>query len=70
MMFVDGEGIVSSIIYGPDRRTRMTDKTRNVIFTIYGVPGTRGSPFASTCWTFNATYGSSRPIPRVVDLDS
>ena len=39
MMFVDGEGVLSSIIYGPDRRTRISGETRNVIFTIYGVPG-------------------------------
>lgn len=31
----DSEGIISSIIYGPDQRTQITAQTRNVIFTTY-----------------------------------
>ena len=38
MMFTDGEGIISNIIYGPDRRTYITPETRNLLVTIYGVP--------------------------------
>jgi DNA/RNA-binding domain of Phe-tRNA-synthetase-like protein len=32
-------GILSSIIYGPDRRTRVTGKTREVLFTVYAPSG-------------------------------
>jgi DNA/RNA-binding domain of Phe-tRNA-synthetase-like protein len=39
MMVVDGEGIISSIIYGPDQRTQITAQTRNVIFTTYAPSG-------------------------------
>ena len=39
MIISDGEGIISSVIYGPDKRTRITPKTRNVLFTTYAVPG-------------------------------
>jgi DNA/RNA-binding domain of Phe-tRNA-synthetase-like protein len=39
MMIRDGKGIVSSIIYGPDRRTQITPATRNVLFTVYAPPG-------------------------------
>ncbi len=39
MMIVDGEGIISSIIYGPDQRTQITAQTRNVIFTTYAPSG-------------------------------
>ena len=39
MMIVDGEGIISSIIYGPDQRTPITAQTRNVIFTTYAPSG-------------------------------
>ena len=39
MFISDAQGIMSSIIYGPDRRTRITAETRHVIFTAYGVPG-------------------------------
>ncbi len=35
----DAEGILSSVIYGPDRRTRIQPETRNVLFTTYAVPG-------------------------------
>ena len=39
MMIRDGEGIISSIIYGPDQRTQITVQTRNVIFTTYAPSG-------------------------------
>jgi len=32
-------GILSSIIYGPDRRTRITDQTHHVLFTVYAPSG-------------------------------
>jgi len=32
-------GVVSNVIYGPDRRTQITDGTRNVIFTVYAPAG-------------------------------
>ena len=33
------EGITSSIIYGPDRRTRITPDTQNALFVVYAPPG-------------------------------
>lgn len=39
MMIVDGQGILSSIIYGPDQRTRIRPETTRVLFTTYGPPG-------------------------------
>ncbi len=39
MMIRDSEGIISSIIYGPDQRTQITAQTRNVIFTTYAPSG-------------------------------
>ena len=39
MMIRDQRGVISSIIYGPDRRTQITPKTSNVIFTVYAPPG-------------------------------
>ena len=39
-MFIrDNSGILSSIICGPDRRTRITAETRAVVFTVYAPPG-------------------------------
>ena len=39
MMISDQEGVISSIVYGPDRRTQITPETRNVVFTVYAPPG-------------------------------
>ena len=39
MMISDKTGVVSSIIYGPDQRTQITDGTRNVVFTVYAPAG-------------------------------
>lgn len=39
MMVSDSQGIVSSIIYGPDKRTQIKPNTRNVLFVVYAPPG-------------------------------
>jgi DNA/RNA-binding domain of Phe-tRNA-synthetase-like protein len=39
-MFVsDAQGVTSSIIYGPDKRTRIKSDTRNVLFVVYAPSG-------------------------------
>lgn len=39
MMMVDGKSIISSVVYGPDRRTRITPDTRQVLFAVYAPVG-------------------------------
>lgn len=39
MMISDAKGVISSVIYGPDRRTMIVPGTQNALFTVYGVPG-------------------------------
>ncbi|HEY47167.1 MAG TPA: hypothetical protein G4O14_10330 [Anaerolineae bacterium] len=39
MMISDANGIVSCIIYGPDRRTRIRPETNRVVFTVYAPQG-------------------------------
>jgi DNA/RNA-binding domain of Phe-tRNA-synthetase-like protein len=39
MFIADGQGVISSIIYGPDRRTRIRPITQQVLFTTYAPPG-------------------------------
>lgn len=39
MYIRDGEGIISSVIYGPDLRTRIRPETRNAVFTAYAPAG-------------------------------
>ncbi len=35
----DQEGILSSVIYGPDLRTKIGPDTNQAVFTTYGLPG-------------------------------
>lgn len=39
MMMADSQGVISSVIYGPDHRTRITLETREVLFAVYAPPG-------------------------------
>jgi DNA/RNA-binding domain of Phe-tRNA-synthetase-like protein len=39
MMISDGLGVISDVIYGPDRRTQITADTRNAVFTTYAPQG-------------------------------
>ena len=39
MIMTDGEGLISSVLYGPDSRTRITPETRAVFFAAYAPPG-------------------------------
>ena len=39
MFIADNQGVLSSVIYGPDRRTRILPGTRRVLFTVYAPPG-------------------------------
>jgi len=43
MFISDSGGIMSSIIYGPDLRTRINPGTQNVLFTVYAPPGVKKS---------------------------
>jgi DNA/RNA-binding domain of Phe-tRNA-synthetase-like protein len=39
MMIADAEGVISCVLYGPDRRTRIRPETRQVLFTVYAPAG-------------------------------
>ena len=39
MMIADAQGVISSIVYGPDQRTRIGPQTQQVLFTAYAPPG-------------------------------
>lgn len=39
MYVADAEGVLSTIIYGPDHRTRIRPETHQVLFTAYAPPG-------------------------------
>lgn len=39
MLMRDRQGILSTVLYGPDARTPITGRTRNAIFTVYAPAG-------------------------------
>jgi DNA/RNA-binding domain of Phe-tRNA-synthetase-like protein len=39
MYIADAEGVLSSVIYGPDQRTRIRPETQQTLFTTYAPPG-------------------------------
>jgi DNA/RNA-binding domain of Phe-tRNA-synthetase-like protein len=39
MMIADAQGVISSVLYGPDRRTQIRPETQQVLFTVYAPPG-------------------------------
>lgn len=39
MMMTDTQGVISSVIYGPDQRTRITADTRRAMFVVYAPAG-------------------------------
>lgn len=46
MMMADGGGVISSVLYGPDERTRLRPETRQALFTVYAPPGIAESAIA------------------------
>jgi DNA/RNA-binding domain of Phe-tRNA-synthetase-like protein len=39
MFIADAQGVMSSVLYGPDSRTRIAPATRRVFFSVYAPPG-------------------------------
>ncbi len=39
MFISDEDGVISSIIYGPDQRTRLMPTSRGAVYTVYAPPG-------------------------------
>jgi DNA/RNA-binding domain of Phe-tRNA-synthetase-like protein len=39
MFIADVQGVLSSVIYGPDQRTQISPGTRRALFTVYAPPG-------------------------------
>ena len=44
MAMTDGQGVISSVLFGPDQRTRLTPDTRDVFFAVYAPSGIGEAP--------------------------
>lgn len=47
MMMQDTKGVISSVIYGPDKRTRIIPTTSKAMFVVYAPPGIRPDQVAA-----------------------
>jgi DNA/RNA-binding domain of Phe-tRNA-synthetase-like protein len=61
-MFVrDGEGVISSIIYGPDQRTQIRPETKNAVFTAYAPAGISAESVKIHMWHIEQNVHSFAP---------
>jgi DNA/RNA-binding domain of Phe-tRNA-synthetase-like protein len=65
MCIADREGVISSIVYGPDKRTRITPATRNAIFTIYAPAGVGAEAVRAHMEAIKAHVAAVSPDARV-----
>lgn len=61
MLLRDGKGILSSVMYGPDDRTFISESTTRVLFTVYGVPGIPASSVSDHLKDIEALVGLLSP---------
>lgn len=68
MLIADGEGVVSSIVYGPDERTRIRPETRAAVFTVYGVPGIGEAAVREQLAAIEANVRLISPDAEVIEI--
>lgn len=65
-MFIgDADAPVSSIVYGPDRRTRITPATRNAVFTVYAPAGIGADAVQAHMETIRGHVASFAPEAKI-----
>jgi DNA/RNA-binding domain of Phe-tRNA-synthetase-like protein len=69
MYIRDGEGVISSIIYGPDRRTQIAPETRGVVFTVYAPPGITAEAVTAHLRALEANVRVISPAAEIVVLE-
>lgn len=69
MMIADAQGVISSVLYGPDRRTRITENTHQVLFAVYAPPGIGELAVAQHLEDLRAAVLLVSPDAQVIALD-
>jgi len=69
MMIADAQGVISSVIYGPDQRTRITSDTRQVLFTVYAPAGIGEQTVRQHLQDIQANVMLVAPEAEVVSLE-
>ncbi len=68
MYIADRDGVLSSVLYGPDRRSRIQPDTREVIFTVYAPPGIGEDPVSSHLEDLQFYVASTSPDAETLHL--
>jgi DNA/RNA-binding domain of Phe-tRNA-synthetase-like protein len=69
LMICDGSGVISSILRGPDHRTRITGATTDVLFTLYAPPGIEDAQILPAMETLAARVHKCLPDSNTSYLD-
>jgi len=69
MMITDARGVLSSIIYGPDQRTKIKPSTTRVLFTTYGTPGIHPSDMWAHIDTIRENVSVISPEAEIILRD-
>ena len=69
VMIADAQGVISSVIYGPDQRTRITSDTRQVLFTVYAPVGIGEQTVRQHLQDIQANVMLVAPEAEVVSLE-
>ena len=70
MMIADAEGVISSVLYGPDYRTRITTESRQVFFTVYAPPGIGEQAVRDHLYDIQANVSLVAPTANVELLEA
>lgn len=68
MFIADGQGVISSIVHGPDRRTRIAPETRNVVFTVYAPAGVGAAAVEAHLETIRGHVAAFAPAVSVAHM--
>lgn len=69
MYIADSQGILSSIIYGPDFRTRLTPASTAALYTVYAPEGIHPQDVRSHLLDIQAYVQTASPSAETLDLD-
>ncbi len=69
LMVCDGTGVISSILRGPDERSRITAKTTDVLITLYAPPGIQSADLMAALHRLETRIASFSPSAETLCLD-
>jgi DNA/RNA-binding domain of Phe-tRNA-synthetase-like protein len=69
MFIADAQGVISSVIYGPDQRTRIMPDTRQALFTVYAPAGIGEQAVYQHLQDIQANIMLVAPEAKVVSLE-